>query len=104
MATFIRQGIHYGRKNIKGNVEAVAIEIFDQTKSVYNIVNLYIPPKSETTDNINQLFTYPNLILTGDLNAKNTLWGAPRDDARGKIIEKLIEENNLVILNNGRGD
>ena len=74
----------YGRKIINCMLKQL-IEIFDQTKSVYIIVNLYIPPNPETTAILaNDLFIYPNLILAGDLNAKNTLWGDPRDDARGK--------------------
>ena len=104
VATFIRQGIQYGRKAIHDDVEAVVIETFDQTRTAYTIVNLYIPPLAPiNNDHIDALFNLPNTIITGDVNAKNTLWGAPKNDARGRHIENLIEDNNLVTLNTGRG-
>ena len=37
----------------------------------------------------------------GDFNAKNSLWGSPSSDVRGKEIEKLLEDTNLVVLNDG---
>lgn len=40
-------------------------------------------------------------IIGGDLNAHNCLWGSSRVDTRGKIIEEIILENNLILLNTG---
>lgn len=48
---------------------------------------------------INQLPT-PFIIL-GDFNSHNILWGCNDTDQRGKIIEKILENNNNInILNN----
>ena len=48
---------------------------------------------------VNQLPT--PYILLGDFNAKNPLWGSLVCDRWGGIIEELIDDNNLVLLNDG---
>ena len=39
--------------------------------------------------------------MCGDFNAHNTLWGGMQCDKRGKVIEDIIEKNNLCVLNDG---
>lgn len=41
------------------------------------------------------------LILVGDLNIRNLLWGSLYTDPRGKIVESILEDPNLILLNNG---
>ena len=48
---------------------------------------------------INQLPT-PFLLL-GDLNAHNPLWGGRILDAKGRILEEILDKNDITILNNG---
>jgi len=50
---------------------------------------------------LSKLFT-PKTIIVGDLNSKNILWGSPATDQKGLIIEKLIEDGDFTILNNGK--
>ena len=40
-------------------------------------------------------------ILMGDFNAKHTLWGADRCDNRGQVIEELLDNNDIVLMNDG---
>ena len=41
-------------------------------------------------------------ILIGmDSNAHSHLWGSPNSDARGILLEQLLQEQDLVILNQG---
>ena len=42
-------------------------------------------------------------IILDDLNTYSTLFGADSTDDRGRLLEELIEEHNLVILNTGAG-
>lgn len=37
----------------------------------------------------------------GDMNRHNPLWGSKRFDRRGKIIEKLTDDINISLLNDG---
>ena len=41
------------------------------------------------------------VILTGDFNAYNTMWGSEVTDSRGQIIENVIATNELNVINNG---
>ena len=39
----------------------------------------------------------------GDFNAHNPIWGSEKTDANGKVIERALEKNNSVIINDGSG-
>ena len=38
-------------------------------------------------------------IILGDFNGHSHLWGANQENERGKIVEKLIDRHNLILLN-----
>ena len=40
-------------------------------------------------------------LLLGDFNAHNTLWGGDILDSEGMVIEDIINNNNVVLLNDG---
>jgi len=40
-----------------------------------------------------------NFILVGDFNSHNIIWGSYSSNLRGKLIEKLILNEDLVLLN-----
>jgi len=40
-------------------------------------------------------------FITGDFNSHNELWGSDKTDERWKIIEKVLDNDNINILNNG---
>lgn len=58
--------------------------------------------KSWSTSTIEyQLFELPSpFIITGDFNSHSELWGSDKTDGRGKIIEKVLDNDNIIILNN----
>lgn len=41
------------------------------------------------------------VIVLGDLNAKSTVWGSRRTDARGRAVEEWLAGNGLCVLNQG---
>lgn len=41
------------------------------------------------------------ILIGGDYNAKATLWGAPRNDARGNMLIDFVNVNDLVVANQG---
>ena len=38
-------------------------------------------------------------LILGDFNGHSHLWGANQENGRGKIVEKLIDRHNLILLN-----
>lgn len=67
------------------------------------ICNIYLqnsqPDPQEILTDLSQL-PKPILIL-GDFNSHNILWGSSYSDSRGKIIENIIDRTELILLNNG---
>ena len=56
-----------------GNVEAQSISIIDSPKTCLNLINLYIPPKADSTD-ISWLSINDRTLIAGDLNGHSPLW------------------------------
>ena len=73
------------------------------------VVNVYHRPSDNIPDGVindyRKLFNAYNhsSIIFDDLNAYSTLFGADSTDDRGRLLEELIEEHNLVVLNTGAG-
>lgn len=71
----------------------------------YTIINLYstetvwdLLPPHNTLQSINT-----PVIITGDFNSLNTYWGSNRTDTKGRMLLDFIENENLVLLNDGSG-
>uniref|UniRef100_A0A1Y1KKL8 Endonuclease/exonuclease/phosphatase domain-containing protein n=1 Tax=Photinus pyralis TaxID=7054 RepID=A0A1Y1KKL8_PHOPY len=87
---------------ITTNLEALAVSVWCPTK--ITICSIYIPPNhSLTAAEINTLIVQlPNpFILVGDFNAHNRIWGSEQTFGRGKIIEQVLNNDNLCLLNTG---
>lgn len=41
------------------------------------------------------------IVLLGDFNSHSDLWGSERLDERGRALENLVSDRNLIVLNNG---
>lgn len=103
VAIFIKDDITYKEIPINTSQEAIAVSIklLDQQLSICNV---YIPssiPLSATilNDLINQI---PKpVVMVGDFNAHNSIWGAVSTDHRGQETEEFIETSNLHLLNSG---
>jgi hypothetical protein len=97
VATFINTQYPSEEIALITNLEAVAVRI--SVKYKLTICNLYMPNSqilsyTDIQNIIDQLLT-PFIIL-GDLNSSNDT------DQRGRIIEKILDNNNINILNNGQ--
>lgn len=103
VTTFIKSNIETQKINITTQYEVVAVTVHIAPQKI-SIVNIYIPNsqllEAESLQILLDQIPQP-YIITGDLNAHNILWGSKHTDNRGKIIERLINTNNLVILNTG---
>ena len=66
------------------------------------ICSLYLPPDLHFDyDDIHSLICQlpTPFIIMGDFNAHNPLWGGDTLDAKGKIIENILDSNSLVLYN-----
>lgn len=41
-------------------------------------------------------------MITGDFNAKNSMWGSPESTVAGHRIEQLLDKHNYVEANTGQ--
>jgi hypothetical protein len=80
----------------KTKLNAIAVKV--KLRKTITICSLYIPPNEAVSNNklrrlIRQL---PKpFIITGDLNAHSRRWGGRKENRIGKIITKIIDEENL---------
>ena len=86
------------------NTTLQAVAAIVNLKTRFTICNLYLPPSQTVTiDILNDLFSQlpkPCLIL-GDFNAYSVAWGCNTTNPRGRSVEQFIDQNNLILLNNG---
>ena len=104
VATLLRKGIHYRKIETPASLESIATEI-SINKEKLTIINLYIPPTSRPdTVELRKLFTDygQKVVLSGDMNAHNPLWGSESTNNNGDIIEDLLTEYNWTVLNTGQ--
>ena len=66
-----------------------------------SIINYYNPCNKLNENIMNKLME--NVLIMGDVNAHNVLWGSEKTDKNGEVIEHFLNKNSLIILNNGEG-
>jgi exonuclease III len=104
----IKNGISYTNIDIKDDHDTMAIKFYNKN-TPYILINTYIPPHTtgpiicSRLQKIEASLTSPNYIIVGDFNSKHPLWGSSNIDAKGRELQRFIDRNNTVILNDGRG-
>jgi endonuclease/exonuclease/phosphatase family metal-dependent hydrolase len=87
---------------IQSKLEVIAVQITLEAK--ISICSIYIPNQtpfnSSDIDNIIKQLPKP-FILLGDFNSHSEYWGSVTTDARGKTMEKILDDNTIALLNNG---
>jgi hypothetical protein len=87
------------------NMEIMAIKVFLSSTNAITVINLYNPCLSIDKNGFDNLLNYVSgrVIICGDFNAHNVLWGSKKNDKNGTVLENIIDEHQLVCLNNGDG-
>lgn len=87
------------------SIQNIAVKVQINNKFL-TIVSFYSPPnctprftKSKFNNFIKSL-SHP-MIVAGDFNAHHTVWGCDSVDSRGRALVDVMEENDLVLLNDG---
>ena len=85
----------------KDDITAINISI---GKESLVIVSYYVPPdKQSSIDSVtisSLTNKHNNILITGDLNAKNTFYGSKSTNIRGDELFNLVEQHDLIVLNN----
>jgi exonuclease III/ribonuclease HI len=100
--TAIESHIYAEEIPLNTNICAVAVRVAWPEEFV--ICNVYQPPKTQHRKRewghlLNQLGE--KFLILGDFNSKSILWGAQNACNKGKILEELIDERDLIVLNDG---
>ena len=103
VAMYIHGDTPYQEITLTTPLQAVAATV--QLRIKVTICNIYVPPNSDslTPNNIKSLYDQlpKPCILLGDFNAHSQRWGCNSTNGKGRTIEQLIDQTNLVMLNNG---
>lgn len=103
VAIFIKENINVEEVNLNTNLQAVAIKVNFPYKMT--ICNIYLPDNQWTSEDLQDVIEQlpAPILLLGDFNSHNILWGSEFTDRRGRNIEHIINELNLNLLNTGEG-
>ena len=105
-AIYIHTCINYEYVEIETDIEMQLVNIhYGDTHLA--VVNYYNPCNDITNDILDTLVKHvkniEKLLIVGDFNSHNSLWGSEKNDKNGRLIEDFLLKQNLVILNDGSG-
>ena len=102
VAILVKTNIKTSQISINSELEVIAIRVY--LNQEITICNIYLPDSMtflyQQIINIIKQLPSPYIIV-GDFNSRNSNWGCNHTDPRGKIIEKILENENITLLNNG---
>jgi hypothetical protein len=106
---FIKHSLIYSKIQINTTSEVIGIEIKMNLNSNFYLIAYYNPPNSKKYPMklndylINELYNkYKNLMIIGDINAHLTQYGAEKNNKNGNILNKLLDETNLILINDNQ--
>ena len=108
VAILIHQSITYSKIKtyFDNSLQNICIKITVNNKEIsivsfYSPLNCNPPFNKDKFDLLVKSIPSP-FIFAGDFNAHHTSWGCVSDTPRGRDILEIIDENNLVLLNDGQ--
>ena len=91
----------HSQVQFQADLQAVSVCITINNKT-YTVASVYVPPSGTLNelafDRIINSFS-SRYSISGDFNGHSHLWGANQENEHGKIVEKLIDRHNLILLN-----
>ena len=102
---FVRDSIPFTQITYNIELEVVGCKILVGNMAL-TICNLYVPPKFDNNILLAELGKLKDVldkpfIITTDFNAHHYSWGSSYVDARGKILNDWVLDNNYVVVNAG---
>ena len=101
-AIIVKKSLQHSPITLNTMLQAVAVTVI--LRKPITVCSLYLPPgcgfdKGDIELLISQLPS-PFFIL-GDFSAHNPLWGGNILDNAGKVIDDIIQNNNITLYNDG---
>lgn len=100
VAIFVKDTVYSERVQIRSTLQAVACTVY--TPFRLTMCNIHLPPSDRVDRNhLQDLLTQlPRpLMFLGDLDARSTLWNSNTTNTSGRIIEDILDTNDLIPLN-----
>ena len=97
----INKNIPHSEITLNTNMQAVAISA--TLHKTITVCSVYIPPNKEPKQlELNKLIEQlPRpFVIMGDFNSHNEIWGSKKTDKKGKVIESLLNQDQLCMYNN----
>ena len=99
-AIIVRTDIYHELVALQTPLQTITVKVV--FKNQLTIYSLYLEPGSNHTynnlDNLIYQLETPFIIL-GDLNAHSTMWHCNSTNAKGRIIERILDDHNISLLN-----
>lgn len=88
------------------SLQNIAVRLRYSNNKELTLITFYSPgncvPSFSRTKLDNLINSVPGpLLIAGDFNAHHPMWGSSRVDSRGRDVLECINDNNLVLLNDG---
>ena len=100
----VKFGVPFTETEDITELECILIKVHGSRGRV-TIINFYNPCQPLMHKSLQEVFRRCEgvVLVCGDFNSHNILWGSKDTDRNGNIIEDLIDEFDMVILNDGQG-
>jgi len=95
------------RVPVDSGLEALCVDVFDGSKRVWHVLNVYVPPVNSFNVDMNVLDRLPDMsegrwIVGGDWNAHDVAWDEfVESDSRGADLVTWADGRGLHVLNDG---
>ena len=97
----LNNSIPQSQIQLNTNLQAVAVKA--TLHKTIHVCSLYLPPGDRINiadlEHLIQQLPKPFIIM-GDFNSHSNVWGCRDTDQKGRIIEDVINRNNLLLYNN----
>lgn len=101
VCTLIKDIVSARQVNILSNLQVLVVEIVEPFH--ITLCNIYLPNNNWTyTDLISVVQQLsPPFLIVGDFNSHNVMWGSQKTDNPGRLVERVVDSTNTIILNSG---
>ena len=101
-AIYIHKTVTYRILTISDSHEYIKVHVEYESFQT-TIVNYYNPCHTIMPSVLKEFLqdSHKNVLIVGDFNSHNSIWGSNKVDNNGKLIEEFLNQNDLVLLNDG---
>ena len=94
----VNNSIPQSHIKLNTNIQAVAVKV--TLHKTIHVCSIYLPPGDRfNIADLEHLIVQPFIIMC-DFNSHSNVWGCRDTDQKGRIIEDVINRNNLLLYNN----